>query len=773
MAPMSAERWSRVKALFDSALSRQPAERASFLEEACGGDTELRGEVESLLAAHERPGSFLDTAEVAVEPAPAELAGQSIGPYNVIARIGAGGMGEVYRARDPRLGRDVAIKLLLPQLAQDSEIVRRFRLEPRAAAALNHPNICTVHDVGEWEARPYFTMEYLEGQTLQQRLAAGPLEWEELISTACAVVGAVEAAHAKGIVHRDIKPANIFVTAAGLVKVMDFGLAKRVARVSAEQSGRGTARPADVSISALPLTMPGAAVGTVAYMSPEQVRGEDLDTRSDLFSLGALLYEIATGQQAFRGESSAVILDAILSGTPAPASAINPVLPRELEEIIGKALEKDRALRYQTAADLKADLLRLKRDSDPRLFAFAYGKPVRWGAARYVAACVAIAAVAAAAYAVYSARRGRAPGSSAMVVRPERMSVARNFSTTALLLNGSVLAAGGCSTPGMDSCTGTLASAEVLNPASGEWSPSGAMAVPRLLHTATTLASGNVLVAGGCEGGNLSICAAPHASAEEYDAGPGVWRAAGEMPAGRVSHSATLLPDGRVLVAGGTGACGRATCEILASAAVYDPKLRAWSTAAPMSQGRLGHTAILLLNGQVLVAGGCPFLGSGRECRGTATAELYDPVSGAWSATGFLRTGRTFATATLLPTGQVLVAGGVDGTGLQSATAELYDPTTRAWTATGSMISPRYGHTATLLRDGEVLIAGGGIAAGELFDPGRRLWTAAGSASTVRSSHTATMLGNGVVLVLGGHDGSNVPLAAAEIFAPDSRHWMW
>src|SRR5215471_15134680 len=355
MARMSADRWNRVKALFDAALSRLPDERSAFLADACGDDGGLRVEVETLLAAHEKSGSFLDgpapdlteeTAEFTTGIRPAAtsgLEGRTIGPYRIDRRIGAGGMGEVYRATDTRLGRPVAIKLLLPALASDAEVVRRFRQEPRAAAALNHPNICTVYDVGTWESRPFFAMEYMEGQTLRRQIGGRPLPFDDLITMACAMVEAVEAAHAKGIVHRDIKPANIFVTASGLVKVMDFGLAKRVARADSVSTSNTTLLTGG-------LTLPGTAVGTVAYMSPEQVRGEDLDTRSDLFSLGAVLYEMATGEQAFAGFASAVIVDAILQKTPERVSKLNPSAPPELEAIINKALEKNRDLRYQRAA---------------------------------------------------------------------------------------------------------------------------------------------------------------------------------------------------------------------------------------------------------------------------------------------------------------------------------------------------------------------------------------------------------------------------------------
>jgi hypothetical protein len=299
------------------------------------------------------------------------------------------------------------------------------------------------------------------------------------------------------------------------------------------------------------------------------------------------------------------------------------------------------------------------------------------------------------------------------------------------------------------------------------------MSVPRLLHSATTLATGKVLVAGGCQGGNLVDCVHPHASAETFDPLTGKWSSAAPMPDARVEHTATLLADGRVLVVGGHSICRVASCAILSSADLYDPDKNAWESLREMGQHRLGHTATLLLNGQLLVAGGCPFLGPGRGCDGTATAELFDPATGIWTPTGFMRMGRTFATATLLPTGQVLVAGGVDSTSLPSANAEVFDPTTRTWTAVSSMRSPRYLHTATLLRSGKVLVAGGGARDTETFDPISGAWEFAGPQRVPRANHTATLLGSGQVLVAGGHDSSNTPLASAELFSPAIRRWLY
>ena len=354
------DRWTTVKRIHQSALDKDPSERAAFVDESCGGDETLRREVQSLLTYTSQAESFLERPAVDIATTPpgesqeAMLVGRTLSHYQVLSLLGAGGMGEVYLARDPRLDRTVALKILPGELAADPDRMQRFTREAKAASALNHPNVATIYDVGESDGISFIAMEHVEGETLLARISRR-MTPPEVVDIGVQAADALDVAHAKGITHRDIKPANLMLTHRGHVKVLDFGVAKVNRSEEVSPNGDWTVEP---------VTAVGSVVGSGPYMSPEQIVGGEVDPRSDVFSLGVVIYQMATGQLPFSGATRAELMDRIVHATPEPMIQLNPDTPSELERITLKCLDKRPAGRYQSARDLLSDLWPLKRQLD-------------------------------------------------------------------------------------------------------------------------------------------------------------------------------------------------------------------------------------------------------------------------------------------------------------------------------------------------------------------------------------------------------------------------
>src|SRR6476646_3798181 len=422
---MKAERWQQVNDLFQSAAERAPEERASFLDEGCHGDEGLRREVESLLASYEKAENFIESPAFEVAPElltndrPGALVGKVIGHYRIESLIGVGGMGEVYLARDERLGRKVALKLLPERLTVDETQLSRFKTEARSASALNHPNILTVYEIGAEENRQFIATEFIEGVTLRASLACGRMNLHAALEIAVQVASALAAAHETGVVHRDIKPENIMLRPDGYAKVLDFGIAKLT-----EQ--RPSSDHYDLGTTAVLQTQPGLVLGTGHYMSPEQARGQTVDARSDIWSLGVVIYEMVGGITPFPGETPSDCIASILKAEPPPLSAVLSDVPLKLESILQRALRKNRDERYQAIKEMLADLRYLKGELEAAGSSLQTKAPAESGARKikrykrlaFPTLATAILAAAAFAYSIFFVAPAPSPNEKSIAVLP-------------------------------------------------------------------------------------------------------------------------------------------------------------------------------------------------------------------------------------------------------------------------------------------------------------------------------------------------------------------
>lgn len=779
---MNPDQWERVKEIFDATVEQSPERRAERLAAACNGDEAIRSEVERLLGEHDRAGSFLERPVTAIAALRHLADGQKTlepdrviaGRFRIVSFLAHGGMGVVYKAEDTRLPRWVALKFLPNAVADDPHALARFRREAQAASTLNHPNICTIHDFVESEGQAFIVMEYLEGFTLEEMIGSGHvlghgsrvgekqmtrLPSDTALRIALEIADALGAAHAKGLIHRDIKPSNIFVTTRGQAKILDFGLAKLAPHLGIIPEGEA-AKP----ISLENLATPSAAMGTLFYMSPEQARGEQLDARSDLFSFGAVLYEMASGRQAFPGNSSTHVLDAILNHTPAPASEFNPDLPPRFERVINKALEKDRELRYQSAAELVRDLADVKVELNRPVGQLRPARPalrLTRGTAAAVAVGILFAIgliVVKVEFKVSSASSGNMPVSSTVIgaARP---------ATTAFTVGGTVSGLAGTGLVLQNSGRNNLAIS-----ANGPFTLNAALA--RGMAYSVTVFSQPAGQFCGISNG-LGTVADAAINTVAVSCGPSPFTAlTATMTTVRVDHAATVLPNGQVLL---TGGCNNSMA--VNTAEIYSPETqRFMALTATMTAARIGHTATLLPNGLVLIAGGFNNLGTEAPLD---TAELYDPEANTFTAlTATMTTVREQQAATLLPNGQVLITGGWNSSHNALNTAELYNPETQTFTAIGpTMTSGRVAHTSTLLPNGQVLITGGALIYGvntlntaELYDPVAHTFTAlTAKMKALRAGHTANLLSSGQVLITGGFslvDRAGTVLGNAELYNP-------
>jgi serine/threonine protein kinase len=720
---MDPERWQRIDGLFQAAVEVEPARRAAFLDTACDGDPDLRSQVDSLLVSDSDEWDFIEepvlelAAPFVAHEHPQLVPGQHIGHYEIVRLIGRGGMGEVYLAKDQTLNRKVALKLLPVTYTRDKDRLRRFQQEAHAASALNHPNILTIHELGMTEGQQFIATEFVDGETLRQRLNRGALTLLEALEIAIQAASAVATAHQAEIVHRDIKPENIMLRPDGYVKVLDFGLAKLI------QQREPVFQP---ELADNLDTSSGLVMGTVKYMSPEQARGLPVDLRSDIFSLGVVLYEMIVGQTPFQGETAGALVESILTNEPPALSKYLPNLPSELVRIVDKALGKKRENRYQTTSEFLKDLKALKDELvvESRLHVSRTGLPAAviedadhspaftekfWAKStasissifaktlehKKTSALVLIVLAIGAVSLAYLFWKKPVPPSLGGWMAKAAMPRPRGGAAVATL-NGQLFVATGFNE------VGSTDAFEVYDPKTDKWSSKAAVPTVRAYAGAAGI-DGKVYVFGGCgnnQEGNHDCRTSTTNVLEAYDPAINKWFTKTPMPSAR-SHMASTVIEGKLYVAGGRGSCP--PCAASDKLEVYDPATDTWDTSkAPMPMARIGAGGATI-NGKFFVAGG-DHNGTLVPVRAQPVA-VYDPNNDRWMVGPAMPTPRE-ALGVAAVHGILYAISGLTSVG-ESNVVEAYDPASNAWTLRTPIPTTRV-FLQPVTIDGTIYVVGSG-----------------------------------------------------------------
>lgn len=721
------DRWRRLDELFHAAVELPPTQRAELIDSACGEDSMLREEIEALLRSDADDWRFLEepalesAAPLVSDDLPQFVSGQLIGDYTILELIGRGGMGEVYLAKDPVLNRRVAIKLLPVEYTQDETRLRRFQNEAQAASALNHPNILTIYQLGDFHGLQFIVTEFVEGDTIRELIARGQLDLAQVIDFTIQIASALAVAHAAGIVHRDIKPENLMVRPDGYVKVLDFGLAKL-----AEPPAIGGGRAVDPQAGSDPNMSSAFLMGTVRYMSPEQASGLQTDNRSDIYSLGVVLYEMIAGHAPFENKDVTSLIESIVKHDVPPLTQYRADVPDELIATVNQTLQKDRRHRYQSAEDLLSDLRTLKSKPNYQTNTELTAR------AKDTKATVTIQTTAS--QRLFDTIKRRRTSASAMIA----------LIVLALVAGVILYRRAARSAPIAPSSRSDFVF-------TGKWNNKGSISVPRR-DVALVVIDGDLYAAGGWD-----TCT-PYANLESYDAANDRWTSRAPMRVARGGYGAGAL-NGRLYVVGGRVDCGRTTNSV----EVYDPESNQWSDRAPLPSAREGQV-VAAVNGKLYAIGGHA------NDQSVAFNTEYDAAADRWIERTPLPAPREYAAAVVLNNLIYVIGGGPDPAEMRSVV--VYDPASDRWSTKAPMPVGRVQFGVALLND-RIYVFGGVGNNGQVdaYDPATDSWTTGPSMPSLRSGLGATSF-NGSIFFAGGQDESH-HLASVMTFTPCFDRGVW